>query len=248
MSDAASLLTGAPAPAPSDGGAPAAPAAPSAPAAPAPAPGDGSAPAAPAPAATWLDALDDDGKKFVEARGFQSPADALKALRESAAPETPDAYEIPVPDGEDPAFAKSVAPLMHKAGLSPAQAKTLAEGWNQMQAAQRQAAIEAQEAYEREAGALAEREEADLRREWGASFDAQSEHGRRAVAQFIPGDTAQKQKVAQAMEQVIGYAGMMRMWSSIGKLIGEDAAHGLGQAPGGRVTPQTMYEKSNMNP
>lgn len=241
MSDAASTLTtGAAAPAAPPGGAPAAALAPDA----------GASAAAPAAAPAWTDALDDDGKKFVESRGFKSPADALKALRDGAPPATADAYQLPVPDGEDPAFAKSVAPLMHKAGLSAAQATALATAWNEMQATQRQAAATAAEASEREAGALAQREEADLRREWGTAFDANAEHGRRAVAKFLPGDGASKIKAAQALEGAIGYAGMMRMWASIGALIAEDKAHGLNQNGIAPAMPnaQAMYDKSGMNP
>jgi hypothetical protein len=256
MSDAASQLTGAAAPAAPNGGSPATAPAPDGGAAPAaapagapaaPAPGAPAAPAA--PAAAWTDALDADGKAFVEARGFKSPADALKALRDNAPPASADKYELPVPEGEDPAFAQSVAPLMHKAGLSAAQAKVLAEGWNELQAAERAKAAEAAQAAEREAGALAEREEAELKREWGQAFDANAEHGRRAVAQFVPGDTAAKQRAMQALEGVIGYAGMMRMFSGIGQLIKEDTAHGLGQRPGASaVDARGMYDKSNMNP
>ena len=93
-----------------------------------------------AAAPDWTAGLDADAKTYLEAKGFKSPAEALTALRGYEPPATADAYEIPVPDGESPEFAKAVAPLFHKAGLSATQAKALAEGWNEMQAAQRQVA------------------------------------------------------------------------------------------------------------
>jgi hypothetical protein len=237
MSDATqSLLPGVADPAAPDGGTPAVPAAPNA--------GAPAAPASSGSPAAWTEGLDDDAKKFIEAKGFKSPADALKVLRESAPPETPDAYQLPVPDGEDPAFAKSVAPLMHAAGLSAAQATKLAEGWNQMQAAARAQAAQAEEAAVREANALNERQEAELRREWAEAFDANSEYARRAVAQFIPGDAAAKQKAVEALEGALGYSGVMKMWAGIGALIKEGTAHGMGQ---GRSTAQgSFYENSNM--
>ena len=82
-----------------------------------------SAPATAAPAATdapadWTAGLDADAKSYLETKGFKSPAEALTALRGYEPPATADAYDIPVPAGESPDFAKAVAPLFHRAGLS----------------------------------------------------------------------------------------------------------------------------------
>jgi hypothetical protein len=241
---AAALLTPAPVP-----GAPATLAPPAAGSPPA----VGTPPAAGTPPATppsWLEGLDDDGKKFVETKGFKTPADALKALRGSEPPESADKYDLPVPDGEDPAFAKSIAPILHKAKLSQVQAKELAEGWNAMQLQAREAAKTAEEATARETAALAERQDADLKREWGESYAPKSEHGKRAVAAFIPGDAATKMKAAQALEAVVGYTGMMKMWAAIGALIKEDTAHGMGGAGTSNLqsVAANLYDKSGMNP
>lgn len=195
----------------------------------------------------WLSLLDDDGKKYVEGKGYKSPADALAALKGYEPPETADGYEIPVPEGESPDFAKSVAPLMHKAQLSAAQAKALAEGWNEMQTANRKAAEAAEANAETEAKAIAERQAGELKREWGDAHDAKLEGARRAARSFTPGkDEAAKEQFLTAMERQFGYDGMMRFWASVGDHMSEDKAHGLG---GKHDAPATsFYDKSNMNP
>jgi hypothetical protein len=177
----------------------------------------------------------------------------LKAARESAPPESPEKYEIPVPEGESPEFAKAVAPLMHKAGLSPAQAKTLAEGWNAMAAQQRQAAADAEANAEREASALAQRQDGELRREWGMQYDAKAEHGKRAVAAGAAASGVDSKALLDglsAFESKVGYAAMMKFFAFHGQHLAEDKAHGL-TTPGGGAAPaaaRSMYDKSNMNP
>ena len=60
-------------------------------------------------------------------------------------PETPEGYELPLPEGDDGAFAKEMAPILHKHGVTAAQAKGLADDWNAMVQAQ-QAQAQAAEA------------------------------------------------------------------------------------------------------
>jgi hypothetical protein len=242
---AAELLAGSPAPAPAPGvPAPPAPAPEPSPApapepslAPGPAPVPGPAPA-PAAAPAWFDGLDEESKSFIAAKGFKSQADALAALRAVQPPDTPDAYELPVPDGEDPAFAKSMAPVLHKAGVSPAQAKALAEGWNALASQQRQAAADAQAASEREASALADRQDQDLKREWGTAYTEKAEHGKRAVAAGAAAAGVDSKVLLdglQALEAKIGYGAMMKFFAFHGQHIAEDKAHGITQ-PGGGAT------------
>ena len=51
-------------------------------------------------------------------------------------PETPEGYELPLPEGDDGTFAKQMAPILHKHGVTAEQAKGLAADWNAMVAAQ----------------------------------------------------------------------------------------------------------------
>lgn len=234
------------------GGAPApAPAAPApAPAASAPAP----EPAAPAPAdppaaPAWTDGLDAATKAMIEKDGYKSPADLVAKVRAYQPPESPDGYEIPVPEGESPEFAKAVAPLFHKAGLSAEQAKALAEGWNEMQAAERAADAEREAAAEREATALAERQQADLKREWGEKFDANVELSRRAIRAGMAAAGLKDDGMADmigSLEKAHGYAAVHKFFAALGAPMAEAPAHGLGTPPG--IQAKSFYDKSNMNP
>ncbi len=202
------------------------------------------------PAATtapdWLSTLDPEAKTYVEAKGYKAPADVLTALKGYEPPASADLYEIPVPEGESPDFAKAVAPLFHKAGLAPTQAKALAEGWNAMQAEQRATAATAAENAAKEAEAIATRQAGELKREWGAQHDAKLEGARRAAQTFTPG--ADKDVFLSAMEARFGYDGMMRFWASIGEHMAEGKAHGMSGNGGPVFTPANFFDKSNMNP
>lgn len=252
MSDVSNMLGGTPpAPPPGDGATP-----PPAP----PPPGEPPAgtPSAPTPPAapTWLEGMADEDKALIETKGFKTPADAIKALRDGEAankpPETPEGYELPVPQGEDPAFSKAVAPLMHKAGLSPTQAKVLAEGWNEMQAAERATAATNQANAEREHTALLERQKGELKREWGEAFDANSEHVRRAwtsgaAAAGIPAE--QMEAAVDTLGKAIGFPQAIKMFAFYGQHFAEDTAHGLGQKGASPSAAATrLFDKSKMNP
>jgi hypothetical protein len=208
-------------------------------------PTDPTPPADPPPA-DWTAGLDADAKTYLETKGFKSPAEALTALKGYEPPATADAYEIPVPEGESPDFAKAVAPLFHKAGLSATQAKALAEGWNEMQSGQKAAAAQAEADAATAAEAAAKREDATLQAEWGNDYAANKEHARRAAMQFLPGDDAAKTAFIGEIEKKFGFAATMKMWAAIGQGLGEHTAKGLGSAPA--LPAKSWYDKSQMNP
>lgn len=201
----------------------------------------------PAPPADWTAGLDADAKTYLETKGFKSPAEALTALKGYEPPATADAYEIPVPEGESPDFAKAVAPLFHRAGLSVSQAKALAESWNEMQASQRAAAAQADATAATAADAAAKREDVALQSEWGNDYTANKEHARRAAMQFLPGtDEDSKTAFVAELEKKFGYTATMKMWAAIGQGLGEHTAKGLGSAPA--LPAKSFYDKSEMNP
>jgi len=208
-------------------------------------PTDPTPPADPPPA-DWTAGLDADAKTYLETKGFKTPAEALTALRGYEPPATADAYEIPVPEGESPEFAKAVAPLFHKAGLSAAQAKALAEGWNEMQASQRGAATQAEADAATAADAAAKREDTALQSEWGKDYAANKEHARRAAMQFLPGDENAKLAFVGELEKKFGYTATMKMWAAIGTGLAEHTAKGLGAPPA--LPTKSWYDKSQMNP
>lgn len=198
--------------------------------------------------ADWLSTLDDDGKKYVEAKGFKAPADALAALKGYEPPESADKYELPIPDGESDEFAKSVAPIFHKAGLSTAQAKTLAEGWNELQSSQRKQMAEQQEAAERESAALAERQQSELKREWGEKFDGNVELSRRAIRAGMAASGMTEDAAAamiDSMEKAHGFGFVHKFFSALGQPSAEATAAGMGTPV---AAAKSFYKNSNMNP
>lgn len=207
--------------------------------------------AAPAAAAAPAEPPAVDWAAIAKERGWSKAEDI--DVGKLVVPDTPDAYELPVPDGESPDFAKAVAPLMHKAGLSVDQAKALAAGWNEMQTAQRQAAQEAEEQAQREAAARSEREAEALDREWGEASKANGEFGRRAFAKGAAAagiDPKDMAGIVEAIQAKAGYAATMKLFAFYGKHFAEDRPHGLDARPGGVSTSsaQSFYDKSNMNP
>lgn len=177
--------------------------------------GQGAAgPAAPGTQPAWHDSIQDEGlKAFISGKGFKDASEAAQALQElegkTAIPESPDAYQLPVPEGQDAAFATEAAKWMHEAGVPAAQAQVLAEKWNEYAATQQQAAeVERQQQSEADMNSL--------RKEWGSQYDANAELGRRAVRTFgIEEDSIEKISLA------LGDAETLRLFARIGKNLGE---------------------------
>jgi len=146
-------------------------------------------------------------------------------------PETPDGYKLPVPQGDDGAFAKVAAPALHKLGLSAKQAEGLATWWNEAQAGM----VKAQ------ADATAAKHKADsdsLRAEWGAAFDKNASVVDRAAQAF-----GVDQPTLEALKQVLGPAKAMKFFHGIGAKMGEaDYVDGKGQGLGVMTPEQAKSE------
>lgn len=196
---------------PPAGGAPAAEAPATPPAAtPAVSPGADSQVTAPA----WHESIQDAGlKAFIEGKGFKDAGEAVKALQDlegqTAKPESADAYKLPVPEGQDGAFATEAAKWMHEAGIPVAQAQALATKWNEYQADQAEAADKARQQQ-------GEADVAALRKEWGGQYDANVELGKRAVRTF-GADEQTLEKISKAL----GDGETLRLFHRIGKHLGE---------------------------
>ena len=210
---AAAALAGDPAAAPA-----AAPAPAGDPAAAAPAPGTD----APAP-----EAKADDAPALKIPGKDATPEDWAAFYKSIGAPESADAYELPVPEGEDTGFAKTAAEWFKDAGLLPQQAQALAGKWNEFVAAQKQAAATAESERIKALDSRNKSEESSLKNEWGADHEANMELARRAVRQFMP--QAKAADVITAIEDKLGYAETMKLMHAIGKGLGEHDAPGLGQ-------------------
>lgn len=145
-------------------------------------------------------------------------------------PETPDGYEMEVPDGDDGAFAKEVAPLLHKAGVTAEQAKVLSQGWNEMREKALAATAAAETQRLQAAHTQNTAEAAALQNEWGQQHEANMHFAKLAAKQFLPADKAGD--VISAIESKIGYKATIQFLHSVGKGLGEHDAAGMGQPNG----------------
>ena len=233
MPDALAALTGDTTAAPAAAPAPAAAAAPAAPAAAPAAPAAGDPSAAAAEFSVKLPPKD------------ASPEQWAEFYKQIGAPDKPEAYELPVPEGDSGEFAKTAAAWFKEVGLLPQQAQALAAKWNEFSAAQAQAAEAAEQQRIAQMDAQNKQQEAALKTEWGQQYEANMELARRAVRQFIPGDKAAD--VISALEDKLGYAETIKLMYSIGRGLGEHDAPGLGRAqqPGRKSAAEILYGGSS---
>ena len=193
----------------------------------------------------WTDAIaDQDLRGFVSQRGWKDPGALAESYRNLekltgvphdrllklpadndadgwnsvwgrlGRPETPDGYQLNVPEGASGDFAKKASAKFHELGIPAKQAQALAEWWNNEAGASMQSQMQAREQQ-------AEIDMNGLRQEWGNSFDAEIEKGRRAVRQF-----GIDQPTLEKMEDALGTAEMMRLFNKIGSGLGEASFEG----------------------
>jgi hypothetical protein len=222
-------------------------------------------PSAPAPVGPW-DSLDPDLKGYVENKGFKDtsaainsyrnleklmgvPKERLLKLPEKAddkegwgavhdrlgRPDQATGYHIEVPkEGGDEKFASWAQNTFHELGLSKAQGETLAQKWNEYATGTMQ---QTEEAYNTEVS----NQEQALKSEWGMAFDQNINMARKAAVGFgLDGDTIDKLEVS------MGYAGVMKLFHSIGSKLSEDAfVAGSGTQPQGfgALTPQAAMDR-----
>lgn len=150
-----------------------------------------------------------------------APPEAQAAWRAAiGVPDKPEGYALAAPEGVpaeawDGERANAFAGLAHQLGLTPAQAKGIAD-W---------AAKDAAGALEKMTAGI----EADgrpmedvLRAEWGGQYDVQVDRAKRAASEF--GD----ETALAALEAKIGGAALVRMFAKIGAAVAEDAPAGMG--------------------
>jgi hypothetical protein len=154
-------------------------------------------------------------------------------------PETPEGYELPVPEGDDGDFAKQMAPILHKNGLTAEQAKGLAADWNAMMAAQLAELEAADVAHATAMNVKNTAEAAELKNEWGQAHDANMHFAKLAVQQFMPADKAGD--VIAAIESKLGYKATIQFLHGIGKGLGEHDAAGMGA--NNSAPPKTLAER-----
>jgi hypothetical protein len=222
---AADLLGGSPAPAPGA-------------AAPAAAPG-----AAPAADGQLTGEAKPEGEQALKLPGKDAtPEDWAVFYKSIGAPETADAYKLPVPEGDDGVFAKTASEWFKEAGVLPRQAEALAGKWNEYVASQMQSFEKAEADRIAALHAKNTAEKQDLMNEWGQRATENMEFAKRAVSQFLPKEKAAD--VIGALEGVLGYKGAIQFLHGIGKGLGEhDATVGMGQSAGQGGVQKSLAER-----
>lgn len=164
----------------------------------------------------------------------EADVDGWKAVyAKLGAPETPEGYELPVPDGQPADFAKQAATWFHEAGVPKGQAAKLAGKWNEFMSAQAQA----QEQAEQEALA---KEHADLAKDWGTgqAAEVQKEIARRAAVKLGLDEGS-----IGALEKVAGFSKVMKVFAKMGELLGEHKAEGLDTGGQFQMTPAAAMSR-----
>lgn len=232
-------------------------------------PAEGAAPAgaaggegqgAPAAAPSWYSTAPEELRGLAELKGWDVPEKALKSYRELekfrgvpperlltlpdkddspewegvhgklGRPEKPEGYEI---EGADPELLAA----LHKEGLSKRQAKNLAGVLvSRAQAAQAAAAKQSDEAVQAE--------DAALRREWGAEYDANVKRGQEVAAKVFKAVGFESKEemdgFLDAMQKSAGkdgYSKTMKLFAFFGRNLGE---HGFVQGDAGAAQPFGM--------
>jgi hypothetical protein len=142
-------------------------------------------------------------------------------------------YKLPIPEGDNGEFAKKMAPILHKHGLTSRQAEGLANDWNGVMIETAKTMAEEQNIQE-----TADLE--SLKKEWGGAYDQRVELGRRAVRQFAP-----DQETLGALEKSLGTAKLIKLFAKIGEGLGEAKPAGFDTESSGTfgLTPAAAKAK-----
>lgn len=202
---------------------------------PAPAPTDPN----PAP---WHGMADPEVGAYVQNKGWQSPADVIRSYQGAekligrdpstllvmpraddpegqralytklGMPESPDKYELDQPKdlAVDDGYMAWARDAFHKIGLTAAQAKALTTQHNEFLRARFE-----QQAKDYELNADADAK--TLQREWGGGYERQM-----TLAKSAANSLGFTGEMIDAMEQAVGYGGVMRFFAELGQKLGED--------------------------
>jgi len=153
-------------------------------------------------------------------------------------PESADKYTLPLPQGDDGAFAKEAAAWFHEAGLSNSQAAKVAEKWNEHMTKMLSSEAEV-------SGQKHQAEINSLKAEWGSNYEANATLVDRAASTF-----GLNEQQLGALKSALGPAGAMKMLHSIGSKIAVEDNGLIGHNQGsafGAVTPEQAMAKIAAN-
>jgi hypothetical protein len=200
--------------------------------------------AVPASQESWVSGLDEDTQAFVKNKGWDSPAKVVESYHQLekfaggsrnllempgedadeealgqfynrlGRPESPDNYELDLPDDVDQGLTDWFKDAAFRHGLTNNAAKNLYSEFNEKMIADA-------EAYQEEMSMNSEHEMAELKKEWGRAYDANIDAGKRAVAAL--GYDADK---LSALEAKLGTGEMMTLFATLGSKMGEASFEG----------------------
>lgn len=124
-------------------------------------------------------------------------------------PETPDGYELKVPEGQPDEFLKTATGWFHELGIPKRQAAGLAGKWNEYVSSQQQLA-------EDRFNAQADKDIQALKDDMGDAYDKNVELARRV--RRASGITDEE---AIAIERAVGVGRAMKVFAELGKSMGE---------------------------
>jgi len=178
------------------------------------------------------------GDKIVLPKDGDAPEAFENFYKAIGRPDTADAYEIPVPEGQelDDAFAGKMRDAAFKSGMPAGMLKPLAEAFN-AHIVELQQNAEAQAAEAKRAGV------AEVKTEWGDKFTANIANANKAMKML----DLDAEKIGK-IENGLGTADTLRLLARLGGGMGEDVLLGGGSAKVFSVSPaEARTELDNMN-
>lgn len=171
---------------------------------------------------------DKAGNTVVLPKPDAQPAELDAFYARLGRPAAPDGYKIPVPEGMDPAFAKTAAQWFFENGVPAKAAEGIATKWNEFAKQQAELADQARVA-------KFESDDAALHKKWGAAFDQNLGQ----VKAFYQA-AGLNETVVDALQDAMGHLGAMEFLHGLAQKIGEPDFIS-GQTPGsfnGAMTPE----------
>lgn len=211
---------------------------------------------APAPSTEWTAGLNDELKGYAQTKGFKDPAAVLESYRNfeklqgvpsdrvlkiPESMDTPEGraiweklgrpkdakdYSIEIPkEYGDEQLVEWVRSVADKGNMTQKQVETFVNEWN----ARSEAIVKAEN---EKVTAEYQAQEANLKRDWGQTFEQNINVARQACNSI----GISKEQV-DAIESALGYEGTMRLLHKLGSATGE-AQFVSGQSNGGQVGPE----------
>jgi hypothetical protein len=164
-------------------------------------------------------------------------AEGIKAFRTKlGVPEKADDYGLPVPEGGDPAFAKTASAWFHESGVPKDAALKIATKWNEHLKSQ-------MDAIDKQLADNSAKELGELKTKWGDKAQANEEHARRFMKAIGWNDDQVKK-----FEGAMGTAFMLEHFNSLGQKMGEAGfLKGDGQGGGGVTKDQAKAKVAELN-